>query len=77
MKVVGEGSAARKVVRTSRTHPFGFRHAALLAILIAMAVLVRADVQMPTTTRVPGFLFLAVLMGWLLLGSLREHHHPR
>lgn len=67
------GVAALAEVRTSRAHPFGFRHVALVTILIAMAVLVRADVQMPVSTRVPGFLVLAAVMVWLLLGSLREH----
>lgn len=51
-------------------HPFQLRHAALLALLVGMAVLVRADVAMPVTTRIPGFLVLAAVMLWLLLGSI-------
>jgi hypothetical protein len=68
------------LVRTSRhsehhrAHPFGARHAALLTILFGMAVFARADIAIPVNTRVPGFLVLAAIMLWLLLGSLRQRH---
>lgn len=51
-------------------HPRGFtaRNVALIGLLIAMAVLVRADQVVPVSVRVPGFLVLAAVMLWLLLG---------
>ena len=56
---------------------FGARHAAMIALLIGIGVLLRADTAMPVNARIPGLLILMGLMVYLLLGQFRTRSERR
>jgi len=56
---------------------FGARHAAMIALLIGVAVLLRADTAMPVNVRVPGLLILMGFLVYLLVGSFRTRSERR
>lgn len=56
---------------------FDARHAAMLALLIGVGVLVRADTALPVNVRIPGLLILIGLIAYLLVGQFRTRAERR
>ncbi len=56
---------------------FGARHAVMIALLIGIGVLLRADVAMPVHARIPGLLILMGVLVYLLVGTFRTRSGRR